>query len=367
MMIHINRLILFLSISFILPTSVFAMDMATQPTSGVFKFQHKLASNGNARAQYKLGSMYEYGTGVDLDIEKAKHWYGLSSTAGVKSANDRLTYLSVKERGYDPAKNSVWLDGVKKSANKSNGDAMFLLAQLYREGFGVDKDLGKALEILDRVSLLGAADVEDERALIQAEMIASKKAEKAEQRKNEIDAARLAKQNMVVANQNQANLVYLNDSTGSFSDSGQSLGENDSYAVALGDIDNDGDLDMVIANQNQASLVYINDGAGGFIDSEQSLGANDSRSVALGDVDRDGDLDMVVANQNQDNRVYLNNGSGNFSDDDQSLGVNSSQSIALGGLNSDGILSVVVANAGQGNRIYNYEKEEVDILKSFGN
>ncbi len=194
MMIHINRLILFLSISFILPTSVFAMDMATQPTSGVFKFQHKLASNGNARAQYKLGSMYESGTGVDLDIEKAKHWYGLSSTAGVKSANDRLTYLSVKERGYDPAKNSVWLDGVKKSANKSNGDAMFLLAQLYREGFGVDKDLGKALEILDRVSLLGAADVEDERALIQAEMIASKKAEKAAQRKNEIDAARLAKQ-----------------------------------------------------------------------------------------------------------------------------------------------------------------------------
>lgn len=170
------------------------MDMATQPTSGVFKFQHKLASNGNARAQYKLGSMYECGTGVELDIEKAKHWYNLASTAGVKSANDRLTYLSVKERGYDQAKNSSWLDGVKKDANKSNGDAMFLLAQLYREGLGVDKDLGKALEILDRVSLLGAADVEDERALIQAELIASKKAIKAAQRKNEIDAARLAKQ-----------------------------------------------------------------------------------------------------------------------------------------------------------------------------
>lgn len=170
------------------------MDMATQPTSGVFKFQHKLASNGNARAQFKLGSMYECGTGIDLDIEKAKHWYGLASTAGIKAASDRLTYLSVKERGYDQAKNAGWLEGVKKAANKSNGDAMFLLAQLYREGLGVDKDLSKSLEILDQVSLLGAADVEDERALIQAEIIASKKAKKAAQRKSEIEAARLAKQ-----------------------------------------------------------------------------------------------------------------------------------------------------------------------------
>jgi hypothetical protein len=116
------------------------------------------------------------------------------------------------------------------------------------------------------------------------------------------------------------------------------------------------------------AVMFLLTGCGaGFVDSEQSLGTNDSRAVALGDVDADLDLDMVVANQNRGNRVYLNDGSGNFSDDDESLGVNSSQSIALGDLNSDGVLSVVVANAGQGNRIYNYEKEEVDILKSFGN
>jgi hypothetical protein len=86
--------------------------------------------------------------------------------------------------------------------------------------------------------------------------------------------------------------------------------------------------------------------------------------VALGDVDDDGDLDIAVANQNQGNRVYLNSGSGNFSDFGQSLGANSSQSIALGDLNGDSTLSLVVANAGQGNRIYNYKKEDENIFNS---
>ena len=190
---YINQFIFFISISFVLPTSLYAKDMGVQP-SGVFKFQQKLATNGNVRAQYKLGTMYECGTGIELDLEKAKHWYGLASVAGVKAANDRMTYLSIKEQGYDQAKNSAWLNTLKKEANKSNGDAMFLLAQLYREGLGVDKDLNKALEILDTVSLLGAADVDDEIALIQAEIKAGNNAEKAAQKSNEAEAARLAQQ-----------------------------------------------------------------------------------------------------------------------------------------------------------------------------
>jgi hypothetical protein len=120
----------------------------------------------------------------------------------------------------------------------------------------------------------------------------------------------------------------------------------------------------VVANGNEGNRVYLNDGLGDFSDSGQSLGSDDSRDVALGDVDGDGTLDMVVANQNQGNRVYLNDGSGDFSDSGQSLGTYSSQSLALGDLDGDGILNLVVANAGQGNRVYNYEKEKFDLLKS---
>jgi hypothetical protein len=55
-------------------------------------------------------------------------------------------------------------------------------------------------------------------------------------------------------------------------------------------------------------------GGGTFTDSGQALGNGDSEDVALGDVDGDGDLDAVVANSGQHNRVWRNDGSGTFTD-----------------------------------------------------
>jgi hypothetical protein len=57
--------------------------------------------------------------------------------------------------------------------------------------------------------------------------------------------------------------------------------------VALGDVDGDGDLDVFVANNGQANRVWVNDGSGGFSDSGQSLGSSFSYGVALGDVDGD--------------------------------------------------------------------------------
>jgi hypothetical protein len=82
----------------------------------------------------------------------------------------------------------------------------------------------------------------------------------------------------------QANRVWVNDGSGSFSDSGQALGYSDSRAVALGDVDGDGDLDAFVANANQANRVWVNDGSGAFTDSGQALGSSVSSGVALGDV-----------------------------------------------------------------------------------
>lgn len=204
MMKHINQFILFVAIFLILPGSVYALD-ALKQSSNVFKFQQKLATNGNARAQYKLATMYEAGVGTAPSIELAKHWYGQSSAAGIKAADDRMTYLLIKKQGFDRAKNSVWLNDLKKAADRSNGDAMFVLAQLYREGLGVNKDLNKALQILDQVSLLGAADVDDEIVLIQAEIEASNKAKQAAKRRDKEEAARLAQQEKRQQVEQQAN------------------------------------------------------------------------------------------------------------------------------------------------------------------
>lgn len=48
------------------------------------------AQQGNARAQYSLGYMYQHGEGVETDIDVAKSWYKKSAVQGHTKAKAAL-------------------------------------------------------------------------------------------------------------------------------------------------------------------------------------------------------------------------------------------------------------------------------------
>lgn len=170
---------------------------------------------------------------------------------------------------------------------------------------------------------------------------------------------------IVWARGDRGNTIWLNDGKGSFTDSGQLLGDQPSEAVSLGDVDGDGDLDMVVANTwdfnagfvGRPNTLWLNDGTGTFTDSGQLLGTAYSYDISLDDVDGDGDLDMIVANTplfpqatpiagDPVNTVWLNDGNGAFTDSGQALGTAYSNAVSLGDVDGDGDLDTVVANSG---------------------
>jgi hypothetical protein len=157
----------------------------------------------------------------------------------------------------------------------------------------------------------------------------------------------------VVANYNdEAETVWLNEGSGNFSahPTTPSFGAGASFRLALGDLDSDGDLDAVVANfSNQAETVWLNNGSGSFTahPTTPSFGAQYSWGIALGDLDSDGDLDAVVANfSGQAETVWLNNGSGSFTahPSTPSFGADNSYDVDLGDLDNDGDLDVVVSD-----------------------
>ena len=150
-----------------------------------------------------------------------------------------------------------------------------------------------------------------------------------------------------------AEQVWLNDGTGTFFDSGQRLGQWESYEVDVGDVDGDGDLDAFTAGFRDPSCVWLNNGTGIFIDSGQRISGSPSYDVALGDFDGDGDLDAFIVNYGYlPNEVWLNDGTGWFTDSGQRLGNLDSMRVALGDIDGDGDLDALVANQGQPNELW---------------
>ncbi len=121
----------------------------------------------------------------------------------------------------------------------------------------------------------------------------------------------------------QPNALFRNDGSGRFEEVAAQAGvdnpQGKSLAAAWFDFDNDGWLDLYVANDISANAVYRNRGDGSFEDIGAISLAADYRGamgLAVGDLDNDFDLDMVVTHWlAQENACFINMVSKGFQDE----------------------------------------------------
>jgi Tol biopolymer transport system component len=170
---------------------------------------------------------------------------------------------------------------------------------------------------------------------------------------------------LYVGVQEGPNWLFHNDGRGGFRDATtrEVADAGPATGCAVGDIDNDGDLDLFQATRSLLgetlgwrSVMLLNLGDGMFLDVTEGVGlaelSQESRfGPGLVDVDNDGDLDLLTS---RPPALYLNDGNGMFADHTDESGMTETSLIAAwGDCDLDGFLDVYMA-AGRavGNRLY---------------
>ncbi len=186
---------------------------------------------------------------------------------------------------------------------------------------------------------------------------------------------------LYIANDREANFLYINNGDGTFTEAGElngtarnEHGDNESsMGIDTADYDNDGDLDIILTHyQAETNTLYQNDGSGVFWDvtAQTRIGEPTHLPLAWGtgfvDFDNDGWLDLFFANGHlhdnvedlqevgvykQQNQLFHNLGNGTYSDITDKCGnglriKQSSRGAIFGDYDNDGDMDILVTNIG---------------------
>ncbi|MDH5389217.1 MAG: FG-GAP-like repeat-containing protein [Gammaproteobacteria bacterium] len=182
------------------------------------------------------------------------------------------------------------------------------------------------------------------------------------------------------------NAVFLNNGSGGFPllngyyiefgfDS-VNFDKDNSYGLAIGDVNNDGLPDLVVGNYGSVNKLYLNDGSAKPFYNTSSIDigveTDNTRVVTLNDFDQDGDLDLIVANFDGTDKYYLNSGTAvPFSAATVGVPVsdvvNTSYAVASADVDNDGNVDLIIADSVNADHFYRSLPFDVEKNKAFSN
>ena len=109
-----------------------------------FNKKSELANQGNIRAMYDVGKLYERGRGVNKNITKAAEWFQKAASVEHAPAQARLGILYFEGRGVAQNYNKA-LALLTSAAKQNIPSAQFQLANMYELGTGVSQNLKKSI------------------------------------------------------------------------------------------------------------------------------------------------------------------------------------------------------------------------------
>lgn len=124
---------------------LYAAKKTEEGYTKAFKLLKKSAKQDNPIAMADLGILYKYGRGCKLNYNKARKWFKKAAKLGNSKASYSLGYLYLKGLGtisQDYSKAVKWFE---KSEHPM---ANYWLGVCYLNGYGVEKNLNKANELL---------------------------------------------------------------------------------------------------------------------------------------------------------------------------------------------------------------------------
>lgn len=118
-----------------------------------------LAEAGIPEAQLNLGLLYQNGQGVDIDLEKALHWFEEAASSGLGEAHFNLGMLYFEGSGVEQDY-TVSMREFQSASTQGLARGSLMMGKMLYEGLGVEQDKFVATELFLDAAKSGLAEAQ---------------------------------------------------------------------------------------------------------------------------------------------------------------------------------------------------------------